>query len=83
MALDFNFEAAGAASGENHQLVTFPHAGHLLCSLSDPELYFSTIHDFVMPYVDGLRIAEYIEPVLEREPILGGRIPDADNPILK
>lgn len=83
MALDFNFEAAGAASGENHQLITFPHAGHLLCSLSDPELYFSTIHDFVMPYVDGLRIAEYIEPVLEREPILGGRIPDADNPILK
>lgn len=83
MALDFNLEAAGAAAGENHQLVTFPHAGHLLCSLSDPDLYFSTVHDFVMPYVEGLRIAEYVEPVHEREPILGGRIPDSNNPLLK
>ena len=75
MALDFNLEAAGSATGDNHKLVTFPHAGHLLCSLSNPELYFSTIHDFVMPYVEGLRIAEYIEPVHEREPVLGARIP--------
>ena len=83
MALDFNMEAAGAALGENHELVTFPRAGHVQSSLSEPERYFSATRDFVMPYVEGSRVAEWVEPVHEREPILGGRVPDAENPLLK
>lgn len=83
MALDFNHEAGGAAAGENHELLTFPRAGHVQSSLSEPERYFSSVHDFVLPYVEGTRVAEYVEPEHEREPILGGRVPDAENPLLK